>query len=321
MSTLTRGVLIGLLLGALVGIGLMAHGDISAMSAVFGSFNGSAFVAALGLSFFGYLIRIVKWEAYLRRLDIALPPLESALCSFSGMIGSITPAGAGSVLKSFLLREAYQVPIARTAPIVVAERLTDLLALIILATIGVAGSGYGLTTILVGTLLVLGIVSVFAWPWAGELALTLCTKLPFLSRIAPRLEEALHAMQKLVGVRVFIITLCLSLIAWGGECVGAWLILQGLEGLSPSFEEATFVYAFSTVAGALSMLPGGLIAAESSMIALLSITAGIEASPEVATAGTLMMRFATLWFGVPLGIIALVAFRGRTKGLRASSAQ
>lgn len=313
MSTLTRGALVGLLLGAVVGIGLMAHGDIQAMREVFGSFNASAFGAALALSFVGYLVRIVKWEVYLKRLQIDVPRVDSALCSFSGMIGSITPAGAGSVLKSFLLREAYGTPIARSAPIVVAERLTDLLALLILSTLGVAGSGYGWPTILIGALLVGGIISIFAWPWAAKLVIGLCARLPILSRLAPRLEEARHAMQELVGLRVLAITLALSLIAWGGECVGAWLILQGLEGLSPSFEQATFVYAFSTVAGALSMLPGGLIAAESSMIALLTITAGIEASAEVASAGTLMMRFATLWFGVPLGVIALLMFRRRMK--------
>lgn len=313
MSALTRGVLVGLGLGALVAIGLMAHGDIQAMTEVFERFNGAAFAGALGLSFFGYLVRIAKWEAYLRRLDIRVPLAESALCSFSGMIGSITPAGAGSVLKSFLLKEAYETPIARSAPVVVAERLTDLLALLILATLGVAGSGYGWPTILVGSLLVGGIIVVFAVPGAGRLAISLCARLPLLSRFAPKLEEARSAMQDLVGIRVLTITLFLSLIAWGGECVGAWLILQGLEGLSPSFEQATFVYAFSTVAGALSMLPGGLIAAESSMIALLTITAGIEASAEVASAATLMMRFATLWFGVPLGIIALFAFRARIK--------
>ena len=317
MSGLTRGILIGLLLGCLVGLGLMAYGDVSALAKVFGSFNGLAFAGALGLSFVGYLVRIVKWEVYLRRLEISLPTWESALCSFSGMIGSITPAGAGSVLKSFLLREAYATPIARSAPVVVAERLTDLLALLILATIGVAGSGYGWPVIVVGTLLVGALVAVFAWAPAGKLAVNCCAAVPGVGRFAPRLEEARVAMQELVGPRVLAVTLLLSLVAWGGECVGAWLILNGLPGLSPSFEQATFVYAFSTVAGALSMLPGGLIAAESSMIVLLGITAGIEATPEIATAGTLMMRFATLWFGVPLGIAALVLFRRVTRGRRA----
>jgi uncharacterized protein (TIRG00374 family) len=220
-------------------------------------------------------------------------------------------AQAGSVLKSFLLREAYGTANARSAPIVVAERLTDLLALLILSTIGVAGSGYGWPTIVISTGLVLSIVAVFAWPAAGKLAIGLCARLPVLSKLAPRLEEARHAMRQLVGLRVLSVTLGLSLIAWAGECVGAWLILNGVPGMSPTFEQATFVYAFSTVAGALSMLPGGLIAAEGSMIVLLGITASIQASPEIATAGTLMMRFATLWFGVPLGIMALVLFRRR----------
>ena len=193
MSALTRGVLVGLGLGALVAIGLMAHGDIQAMTEVFERFNGAAFAGALGLSFFGYLVRIAKWEAYLRRLEIRVPLAESALCSFSGMIGSITPAGAGSVLKSFLLKEAYETPIARSAPVVVAERLTDLLALLILATLGVAGSGYGWPTILVGSLLVGGIIIVFAVPGAGRLAISLCARLCSHARAQARGGPQRHA--------------------------------------------------------------------------------------------------------------------------------
>lgn len=313
MSRLGRGALVGLALGLMVAIGLTVYGDISAMAPVFGNFNGAAFAGALGLSFFGYLVRIVKWEVYLRRLQIQIPPWESALCSFAGMIGSITPAGVGSVLKSFLLREAYQVPVARTAPIVVAERLTDLLALLALATFGVAGSGYGWPVILVGITLVGGVIVVFAWPQAGRLAVKLAAKIPGVAPLSPRLEEARAAMVDLVGLKVMTLTLALSLVAWTGECVGAWLILSALPDLSPTFAQATFVYAFSTAAGALSMLPGGLIAVESSMIVLLGVTASMAASPEVATAGTLMMRFATLWFGVPLGVMALLAFRRRTR--------
>ena len=56
------------------------------------------------------------------------------------------------------------------------------------------------------------------------------------------------------------------------------------------------------------MLPGGLIATEGSMIALLERTMGIAPTGEVATAATLLVRFATLWFGVALGACALWAF-------------
>ena len=112
-------------------------------------------------------------------------------------------------------------------------------------------------------------------------------------------------MQTLMGARVLVSTLLLSIVAWGLEAVGTWLILGGFAGVTASLGEATFIYAFSTVAGALTMLPGGLIATESSMIALLELTTGLVPSGEIASAATLLVRFATLWFGVALGALAL----------------
>jgi len=69
-------------------------------------------------------------------------------------------------------------------------------------------------------------------------------------------------------------------------------------GLLPSI----FNYTGSTFLGALSMLPGGLGAAEGSLAALLH-SQGLD----TADAGsiTLLIRGATLWFAVLLGLLAL----------------
>jgi uncharacterized protein (TIRG00374 family) len=74
---------------------------------------------------------------------------------------------------------------------------------------------------------------------------------------------------------------------------------------------ATFVYAFASLAGALSMLPGGLGVAEGSLTALL---AGLGTPLPEAAAATLLVRGATLWLAVALGVVTvLLAFPG---GLR-----
>ena len=45
----------------------------------------------------------------------------------------MTPGKLGEVAQSYLLRETDGVPMARSAPIVVAERVTDLVALLVFA--------------------------------------------------------------------------------------------------------------------------------------------------------------------------------------------
>lgn len=319
MDGLGRQLAIGVGLGLLVLVGLMLYSDADALAGVLASASWSPFGWALGLSLLGYGVRVVKWEIYLRGLQIHIPLGPSVLCFFAGMVMSISPGKVGEVLKSFLLRRSYGVPVARTAPIVVAERLTDLMALLLLTSVGVASSGYGWPVLVAGTGLVTALVVVCAWAPAGRWVVRLCGRLPVLGRVAPRLEEARSAMQALMGARILLTTLSLSLVAWGLEAVGTWLILGGLPGVAASLGESTFVYAFSTVAGALTMLPGGLIATEGSMVALLELTGGLAPSSEVAAAATLLVRFATLWFGVALGAVALWGFYRLVPPRRSSS--
>ena len=81
-----------------------------------------------------------------------------------------------------------------------------------------------------------------------------------------------------------------------------YLVLLGL-GIPAgwhTFSMAVFTLSFSTVIGAVSTLPGGLGAVEVSMAGMLILLLTLPAS--TATAATLIIRFATLWFGVGLGL-------------------
>ena len=64
---------------------------------------------------------------------------------------------------------------------------------------------------------------------------------------------------------------------------------------------AVFTLAFSTIVGAVSALPGGLGAAELSITGMLSLLLGLSVG--TSAAATLIIRFATLWFGVTLGLL------------------
>ena len=100
----------------------------------------------------------------------------------------------------------------------------------------------------------------------------------------------------------------LGIISWFGECVAFFLVLWGL-GFDATWRLlliATFVLAVSSVFGAISMLPGGLGVAEASVAGMLLILLKDDGiGRAVATAATLIIRFATLWFAVFLGFAAL----------------
>jgi uncharacterized protein (TIRG00374 family) len=95
--------------------------------------------------------------------------------------------------------------------------------------------------------------------------------------------------------------IALGVVAWGSEGVAFYYIMHVL-GSDLSLQTALFIYAFSMLVGALSFLPGGLGGTEASMVALLMLNH--VAQPQ-AVAATVLIRLATLWFAVALGIIAL----------------
>ena len=86
----------------------------------------------------------------------------------------------------------------------------------------------------------------------------------------------------------------------------------GVAGTPLLLLQATFIFAASTLLGLVSLLPGGLGASEASSAALLVLLVGLTNGP--ASVATLIIRFCTLWFGVGLGVAALVWFGQRHRG-------
>ena len=109
----------------------------------------------------------------------------------------------------------------------------------------------------------------------------------------------------LFGVKTLIVALVITLIAWTSEGVALSLILRGL-GLDMGIVMATVFFGFSTLIGVLSMLPGGLVVTDASLMGLL-VHAGIPNTP--AALASIMARVFTLWLAVIIGSLFLVTHR------------
>jgi uncharacterized protein (TIRG00374 family) len=97
----------------------------------------------------------------------------------------------------------------------------------------------------------------------------------------------------------------LSVISWGFECLGYFIILNNFN-IELSLMWASFAYAFATIVGAVSMLPGGLGVTEGSL-SYLVITQGYE--KDIAIASTFIIRVVTLWFAVLVGIVSVLLYQ------------
>jgi uncharacterized membrane protein YbhN (UPF0104 family) len=308
MPRFWRNLLLVTALGVAVFAGFSIYADLGKTGARLIRFAPAAIVAALALATANYLIRFVRWELYLRAVDVAAPRATSFLVFVAGFAMSVTPGKVGELFKAILLREAAGAPATRTAPVVVAERVTDLLALVILGLVGVAAYGVAVPMVIAGGAITLAGVAVLAVRPLAHGVIALIGRLPRVGKVAPKLREMHDHLGTLIRPGRLLWGTALAVAAWMCECVGFALIVRSFPGAEVSFGLATLIYAATTVAGALSFLPGGLVVTEASMTFLLVASAHGLDQP-AAVAATILTRLCTLWFAVVLGVVALVILR------------
>jgi len=315
LSKLRGRLLISLIMGLVVVLALMAYGDFAQIGQAAAIFQWGLIPLILGLTLVNYILRFVKWHFYLNLIGAGdTPVIDSFLMFFSGMSMVVTPGKVGEWLKSYLLMEVRGVPFGRSAPIVLVERLTDAVAMLVLASGGLlmTQSGWQVAAAVLG-LAALLVVAVQYRPLA-DLLLALAGKLPLLSTRAHHLKDFLDSAQTLLRPRSLAVGIGLGLVSWGAESMAFYVILLGM-GLAAHplvLTQAAFILNTSILAGSLVMIPGGLGVAEGGIAGLSQVLLGL--SPDRAVVATLLIRFCTLWFSVTLGIGALTIYSRRLAG-------
>lgn len=304
---------IWLAIGVVIGVlAIITLGDIRPLLDRLGGFRWPAFGAALGLAATNYAIRFLRWEFYLRRQAVHVPRGASALVFGAGLSLSITPAKIGELVKSYLLRALHDIPATRTAPIVIAERVTDLLALLLLGVVGVAAYGIATTLVVIAAGLVASGLVLLAWPRPTRALIDLATRPALTRRLRAPLHDMYGGLAALCRPAPLAAATALALPAWACECVGFSLIVNAFPGAHVALGLAMVIYASTTVAGALSFLPGGLGVTEGAMtLWLVHGTARLDGSTALDAA--LLTRLATLWFAVVLGLVFLAVARRRVR--------
>ncbi len=314
MNNLVRRVLLVMLLGVVIYGGLVLYRDTHAIAALLARYAWSTFGIACALAFGNYLLRFLKWEYYLARLDIrGIPKFDSLLVFLSGFVLTVTPGKVGEVFKSLILFQLKKVPIERTAPIVIAERVTDLIGIITIIAIGSSSFAGGLIWAGFGAATVLALLVFIAFPAVSTPFVRLLPRLPgpigrIGQRLGPKIEEALNGLRAIVAPAQLVWPTLLSIAAWSLEGVGLWVILRGFDQVS-SLARTMFFYSTATLAGALVPVPGGLGVTEKLLEEQMARLGGVPAA--TATASMILIRFATLWFAVAVGFAALALLRAR----------
>jgi glycosyltransferase 2 family protein len=303
------GILSSLVLAVIVMTAIAVYSDLPQMLKALANFRWQFLPLILGLTLFNYLWRFVKWQYYLGRLDIHVHWLQSLFIFLSGLSMAITPGKIGELLKAYLLKTSTDVPISRSSPIIVAERLTDGIAMIGLAMAGLILYRSGWEILLTLFLLGLAAIVLIQNRQLSMALLGMGERMPIISRIAHLIRSFYESSYTLFQWRPLRLAIVIGLISWSGECGALFFVYAGL-GITMSvdlFIKSMFILAISSLVGSASGLPGGLGTADGSMLGLTHLL--ITPSKAIAGAATLLIRLCTLWFGLGLGVIALVLFR------------
>lgn len=255
----------------------------------------------LALASMNYMLRYLRWEMYLRTLGITLNPWISFKIFMAGLAMTVTPGKVGEALKAYLLKNQIERPWSLGLPIVFAERLIDLMGVIVLVAMGLWVVPVGRNLATAGMIICLLLVVISANSSIFSFVARIIGKLPRMERISQKLLDMHTSIRSLFKTRILIIAIMLSCIAWFAECWIIYFVLLPFNA-DVTWLHATFVYSVSTLAGALSILPGGLAATEASMTGLL-ISFGLQGGQ--AALVTIVVRICTLWYAVFLGMLFL----------------
>jgi uncharacterized protein (TIRG00374 family) len=285
--------------------------DLGAMLEAARGFPLSLLAVAMALSLANYLVRFGRWERYRALLGVRIGRGQSLGVYLSGLAFTVTPGKMGEAYKSVLLRRLAGTPIHRSAPIVVAERFTDLAGVLVLVAVGGLASAPELAWVFWATLAGCALLFVLAGSRRfAHAATALVGRLPALHRLASRVEGAFESTRVLLRFRELPLAVGLATLGWSLECTAFWLVVDALAPGHLTFLYCTFTYAISAIAGAvLIIFPGGLGVTEASMGGLLSRrleAAGVakELAHAQAAAATILIRLCTLWLAVAVGLVA-----------------
>ncbi len=293
--------------GVLTAFGYLAFCVLTGWSDVLGAVTqvgAGGLLVAMSLSLCNYGLRFTRWQAYLRALNHVVPWMPSLRIYVAGFSMTTTPGKAGEMLRGVLLRR-WGVPYSDSIAALLSERLSDVLAIVVLALAGLAAHPSARPVFLAGAALVAVGLLVLSRADAlfGTAART--SRSTRLRRWLTHVHDLFEGARRCHTPALLSLATVLSILAWAAEAWAFQLILAWM-GVDVSFVTAAFIYSISMLAGALTFMPGGLGGAEAAMIGLLLV---IDVGNGQAVSATVIIRIATLWFAVALGMLALFANR------------
>jgi len=278
----------------------------------------------IALKMVSWAFRFGEWHYYLGVIGAQdkISLFDSLVIFISGFTMTVSPGKIAEVLKAVILKVRTGVPVAVSAPVVIAERVVDGIAVlfITLAALVLAGDqidfgAYRPLILLSVALITAGMIAVQIEPLA-YFFLDLLKRVPVVKRFHQPLVDFYESSREIFKLKHVIPTAAMGVVAYLADAVGFTLILSGfgLEITWLLFLQATFIAGFSAAIGALSGVPNGAGVTEvsgSAMIMALIAPGNPALTASAALTAAVIEGFFHKWFRVFVGMVVAIIYRKR----------
>ena len=245
---------------------------------------------------------IIKWHFLLKNCELDVPLTKSIAVFFAGIAFEITPGQIGTLMKSQILKTSCNIPRTKTVPIVVVEKMYDLIGAILASIIGIVILGMDFYLIIIAILFLAVIFFFMYYRPASEIFFKRITKTKFFSKHVDNITEFHTIIQKSTHVKVATICILLSVTYWFIISIAVYYVLMAFDVNVLDYLTILAIYTTSILLGAISFIPGGIGVTEGSISGLFTLN-GIDISTALIL--SVMIRVFTLWYSVGIGFISL----------------
>lgn len=292
-----RGAAIPNLVGLIALAALVVGIDPGKLAQAVTHFHLAVIPAVVVLSLGYYVLQGVRWDLLLSAVGVHLRMRDTVTLNVAGQATALLPLG--ELTRAVFVTEASGAEFGSVVATVTVQELLYTLILIILAAPGLLALHAAAPGIAAALLLTGLIFLSLTWCPAYRRLRWLVAHTPLLRRIVDEVD-ALHNDTTLLMRKPGTLGWSWLSVAGAASTVTVfWLIAGALSPGTLSWTQAAYVYALSNIAGALSLIPGGIGAYEASVAGLL-VAAGMD--PATAGAVALVQRVADKGLATMLGI-------------------
>lgn len=262
--------------------------------------------AVVAVSVGYYLLQGVRWHQLLRAVGVPLRMGETLLINFAGQATAVLPLG--ELTRAVLVTEATGTPFGAVVATVTVQELIYTMVLILFAIPGLLAVPHALPGIIAALVLTALVFLALAWCPAFRWLRAGVSHTPGLRNLLHEVDELHNDVVALFRHRATLTGAWISAAQAAFVVTALWLVAEALDPGALSWEGAALVFAVSNVAGALSLIPGGIGAYEASVVGLL---VGLGIPPGVAAAIALVQRLFDKGLATAIGFAGYAVARRR----------